>query len=270
MTTDSGTPTLRAGVMKLRRRSWNQRPWSSAASTARRNRFLMSTHRVFFFGFTKTKPFFLNREGRVRRASFARLVRTMSRGSSVLVSSGASVMVLASRSTCSQRREPLLLAHPGVERQEEHGSERLFRRCEESLKPGLVQDHPPDIRLAEKLDAPERVVLQLPRLHRVAEQPLERLDLAVERPRCRRRPAPCLLLQPRLSVRIDLLQGEPVGLHAAEVPKEVLRPALVRRPRVVVPLGGGGVRLPEPAASLRPTQLLVFGNPRGGTDAAGK
>lgn len=30
MTTDSGTPTLFARVMKIRRRSWNQRPGSSA------------------------------------------------------------------------------------------------------------------------------------------------------------------------------------------------------------------------------------------------
>jgi hypothetical protein len=37
ITTDSGMPTLRARVMKLRRRSWNQRLWSPAAATARRN-----------------------------------------------------------------------------------------------------------------------------------------------------------------------------------------------------------------------------------------
>ena len=47
----------------------------------------MSTRRVFVFGFTKTNPYSLKREGRVWSASFARWVRTMSRGSSVFVSS---------------------------------------------------------------------------------------------------------------------------------------------------------------------------------------
>jgi len=68
MTTDSGTPTLRARVMKLRRRSWNQRPSRPVATTARRNGFRMSIHRVSVLGFRKTKPF-LNREGRGRKAS---------------------------------------------------------------------------------------------------------------------------------------------------------------------------------------------------------
>ena len=71
--------------------------------TPRRKDFVTSTRRAFVPGFTKTKPAFLNREGTARSASFARLVRRMSRGSSVLVSSGASAMELASRSTWSQR-----------------------------------------------------------------------------------------------------------------------------------------------------------------------
>ena len=66
MTTDSGTPTLRARVMKLRRRSWNQRP-SSSASDGALEALLMSTRRVFVLGFTKTKPFFFNREGECER-----------------------------------------------------------------------------------------------------------------------------------------------------------------------------------------------------------
>ncbi|RPH67973.1 MAG: S9 family peptidase [Myxococcaceae bacterium] len=54
-----------------------------------------------------------------------------------------------------------------------------------------------------------------------------------------------LLLQPCVPVRVDVLQGEPVGLHRAKVPDQVLCPALVRRPRVIVPLCCRGVRLPE-------------------------
>jgi len=44
ITTDSGTPTLRARVTKLHRRSWNQRPLSFAASSARWNAFRRSAH----------------------------------------------------------------------------------------------------------------------------------------------------------------------------------------------------------------------------------
>jgi hypothetical protein len=57
--------------------------------------------------------------------------------------------------------EDLLLPHAGVEGQEENRLERLFRRCEEPLEARLVEHHPPDVRLPEELDAPQRMVLQL-------------------------------------------------------------------------------------------------------------
>ncbi|HUM11709.1 MAG TPA: hypothetical protein VLT82_12225 [Myxococcaceae bacterium] len=44
---------------------------------------------------------------------------------------------------------------------EEDGPERLFRRCEEPLEPCLVEHHPPNVGLPQKLDAAERVLLQL-------------------------------------------------------------------------------------------------------------
>ena len=49
------------------------------------------------------------------------------------------------------QRQDLFLAHPGLEDQEENRLERLFRRCEEPLKAGLIEHHPPDVRLPEKL-----------------------------------------------------------------------------------------------------------------------
>ena len=96
-------PAFRARVTKLRRRSWNRRPWSPTLRTVRRNGRRRSFQGCPVLGLGKTGAAPMPR-GSALSAPASRAVSITSLGASDFVSWGARAMVPLRRSTCSQRR----------------------------------------------------------------------------------------------------------------------------------------------------------------------